>query len=314
MLMPAANAKAAAPARRSRRRADSPSTNAPRAPSIQRAHTDPREPREPPPTARLPATSPAPPPRRRQDLTQLTFLHEPGVLSSLQARYGRGDIYTYTGSILIAVNPFCPAPGLYGPESLRAYASATGGLSDLPPHVYAVASSAWRAMRESGRGQAVLVTGESGAGKTETSKHVMRCLARMGAVSSSSAGSDAGPKAAGAGGGTAVERRVLESNPLLEAFGNAKTVRNDNSSRFGKVRRPHPLLHAARSGRCCALADSEALLVRAGSAASHRPSRRAGLRRPQNPPKSSPNLQTPPKTRSTWRSSLMRPARSRAPR
>lgn len=93
-----------------------------------------------------------------QDLTKLTFLHEPGVLAALRRRHADDSIYTYTGAILIAVNPFAPLPHLYGPPVMTQYAKA-GDLTDLPPHVYAIATAAYRQMRESGKGQAILVTG-----------------------------------------------------------------------------------------------------------------------------------------------------------
>ncbi|EFJ51474.1 type XI myosin heavy chain MyoB [Volvox carteri f. nagariensis] len=156
--------------------------------------------------------------RTLQDMTALSFLHEPGVLWNLQSRYKRGDIYTYTGSILIAVNPFRPVPHLYGANVIDQYRSSPR--EQLPPHVYATACAAFRNMIRDGAGQAILVTGESGAGKTETAKLIMACLTHLGAQHSSSRHSGAGA--------------ILESNPLLEAFGNAKTLRNNNSSRFGK--------------------------------------------------------------------------------
>lgn len=140
----------------------------------------------------------------------------------LQARYQLDDIYTYTGSILIAVNPFASMPHLYGPHMMEQYQGRN--LGDLSPHVYAVADSAYRQMRRDSRSQSILVSGESGAGKTETSKLLMQYLAWVGGYT------DGGSMTSS----RSVEEQVLESNPLLEAFGNAKTVRNDNSSRFGK--------------------------------------------------------------------------------
>lgn len=93
-----------------------------------------------------------------QDMTRLSYLHEPGVLWNIKSRYTYDDIYTYTGSILIAVNPFQALPGLYGRAQMDAYSS--GGPTDLqglPPHVYAIASAAYRRMRAEGKGQAILV-------------------------------------------------------------------------------------------------------------------------------------------------------------
>ncbi|KAF8098341.1 hypothetical protein N665_0268s0010 [Sinapis alba] len=152
------------------------------------------------------------------DMTKLAYLHEAGVLYNLQRRYALNDIYTYTGSILIAVNPFKKLPHLYNGYMMEQYKGAPFG--ELSPHVFAVAEVAYRAMIDDSRSQSILVSGESGAGKTETTKLIMQYLTYVGGRASE--------------GDRNVEQQVLESNPLLEAFGNAKTVRNDNSSRFGK--------------------------------------------------------------------------------
>ncbi|CAB80037.1 myosin-like protein [Arabidopsis thaliana] len=152
------------------------------------------------------------------DMTKLTYLHEAGVLYNLQRRYALNDIYTYTGSILIAVNPFKKLPHLYNGHMMEQYMGAPFG--ELSPHVFAVSDVAYRAMIDDSRSQSILVSGESGAGKTETTKLIMQYLTFVGGRATDDDRS--------------VEQQVLESNPLLEAFGNAKTVRNDNSSRFGK--------------------------------------------------------------------------------
>ncbi|CAM8976689.1 unnamed protein product [Rhodiola kirilowii] len=158
------------------------------------------------------------PPSGVDDMTRLAYLHEPGVLQNLKSRYDINEIYTYTGSILIAINPFIRLPHLYDVHMMEQYKGADIG--ELSPHPFAIADSAYRVMVNEGKSQAVLVSGESGAGKTETTKLLMRYLAYMGGRAAS--------------GGRSVEQKVLESNPVLEAFGNAKTVRNNNSSRFGK--------------------------------------------------------------------------------
>ncbi|KAG0457447.1 hypothetical protein HPP92_022604 [Vanilla planifolia] len=152
------------------------------------------------------------------DMTKLAYLHEPGVLQNLRSRYEMNEIYTYTGSILIAVNPFRRLPHLYDTHMMEQYMGATFG--ELSPHVFAVADAAYRLMINEGVSQSILVSGESGAGKTESTKMLMRYLAYMGGRVATEE--------------RTVEQKVLESNPVLEAFGNAKTVRNNNSSRFGK--------------------------------------------------------------------------------
>ncbi|MFS7902386.1 putative myosin ATPase [Helianthus anomalus] len=158
------------------------------------------------------------PPCGVDDMTKLAYLHEPGVLNNLRSRYDINEIYTYTGSILIAVNPFTRLPHLYDSHMMAQYKGAAFG--ELSPHPFAVADAAYRVMINEGISQSILVSGESGAGKTESTKQLMRYLAYMGGRASTD--------------GRSVEQKVLESNPVLEAFGNAKTVRNNNSSRFGK--------------------------------------------------------------------------------
>ncbi|EES03165.2 hypothetical protein BDA96_03G215100 [Sorghum bicolor] len=158
------------------------------------------------------------PPGGVDDMTRLSYLHEPGVLQNLATRYELNEIYTYTGSILIAVNPFQRLPHLYDTHMMEQYKGADFG--ELSPHVFAIADTAYRAMINEGKSNSILVSGESGAGKTETTKMLMRYLAHLGGRSGVE--------------GRTVEQQVLESNPVLEAFGNAKTVRNNNSSRFGK--------------------------------------------------------------------------------
>ncbi|XP_021770214.1 myosin-9-like [Chenopodium quinoa] len=152
------------------------------------------------------------------DMTKLSYLHEPGVLQNLGTRYALNEIYTYTGNILIAVNPFQRLPHIYDTQMMNHYKGAA--LGELSPHVFALGDVAFRAMMNEGKSNSILVSGESGAGKTETTKMLMRYLAYLGGRAATE--------------GRTVEQQVLESNPVLEAFGNAKTVRNNNSSRFGK--------------------------------------------------------------------------------
>ncbi|XP_066258344.1 unconventional myosin-XV isoform X2 [Euwallacea similis] len=161
--------------------------------------------------------------RRRQDLgnegvedmIQLTDLHEAALLWNLKLRYDRNLIYTYAGSILVAVNPYRMFDGCYGIESAQKYRGKIIG--ELPPHLFASAASAYAALPSP---QVVVISGESGSGKTESTKLVMQYLAAV---------APSAPR-----GQALVTEQILEATPLLEAFGNARTVRNDNSSRFGK--------------------------------------------------------------------------------
>ncbi|CAL5354342.1 unnamed protein product [Camellia sinensis] len=139
------------------------------------------------------------------DLMQLSYLNEPSVLYNLQYRYNQDVIYTKAGPVLVAINPFKKVR-LYGDNYIEAYKRK----STESPHVYAITDTAIREMRRGDEG------GESGAGKTETAKIAMQYLAAL-------------------GGGSGIEYEILKTNPILEAFGNAKTSRNDNSSRFGKL-------------------------------------------------------------------------------
>ena len=150
------------------------------------------------------------------DLIKLQFLDEPNIIHNLRVRYNEDKIYTYTGPILISINPWKRLP-IYGRELLEQYRGKF--MSTMPPHVFAVAEFAYKSMIANNKNQSILISGESGAGKTEATKIVMQYMAVV-----------SGSKARG----LQTEQRVLETNPLLEAFGNAKTLRNDNSSRFGK--------------------------------------------------------------------------------
>lgn len=160
------------------------------------------------------------------DNTELMYLSEPTLLHNLCVRYASDQIYTFTGSILIALNPFRNIDGLYGEAIMARYQGHS--LGSMPPHPYALADHAWRLMRATGQSQSLVISGESGAGKTETAKVMMRYLTNVGGV--------AVPPASGA---LPLTERILRSNPVLEAFGNAKTSRNNNSSRFGKFLEVH---------------------------------------------------------------------------
>ncbi|KAJ4731501.1 Myosin-related family protein [Rhynchospora pubera] len=145
------------------------------------------------------------------DLMQLSYLHEPSVLYNLQYRYDQDIIYTKAGPVLVAINPFKKVR-LYGNDFIEGYKRQKMD----KPHVYAIADAAIREMKRDEVNQSIIISGESGAGKTETAKIAMQYLASL-------------------GGGSGIEYEILQTNPILEAFGNAKTARNNNSSRFGKL-------------------------------------------------------------------------------
>jgi myosin heavy subunit len=151
-------------------------------------------------------------------------VNEPIILHNLRQRFIKDNIYTYVSSILVALNPFRMLP-IYLPEVLDKYKDR--GSRNQPPHIYAIADNAYANLMADFKDQAVVISGESGAGKTETMKLVLQFLAEA-SGRASSAGAKDGEKT------ESLEQQVLKSNPLMEAFGNAKTTRNNNSSRFGK--------------------------------------------------------------------------------
>ncbi|KAI2506407.1 myosin-kinesin ATPase superfamily-like protein [Fragilaria crotonensis] len=160
-----------------------------------------------------------------QDLTSLSHLHEPAVVYCLRKRYEADLIYTYTGRILLALNPFRQIQSLYGQQVIEKYRQDSSSVQDRPPHVYATAQDAYSAMLREGQNQSILVSGESGAGKTVTTKIILGYLTTL---SKWKVIESAGETTGG------IESQVVHSNPILESFGNARTLRNDNSSRFGK--------------------------------------------------------------------------------
>ena len=194
------------------------------------------------------------------DLVSLTHLHEPAVVHCLRKRYEMNQIYTATGPILLAINPFKTLRGLYSEDAMQLYyergerGPEGGGGGDhiyLSPHVYGLADRTYRDMMVSlelveGGGrrsaassdikvdQSVIISGESGAGKTVSTKFIMQYLAALSKRSSGEASSGDSSADASKRSKSDIEQQVLQSNPIMESFGNARTIRNDNSSRFGK--------------------------------------------------------------------------------
>ncbi|GIY03633.1 myosin heavy chain, non-muscle [Caerostris extrusa] len=162
------------------------------------------------------------PPRfnKVEDMAELTCLNEPSVLYNLKDRYYSGLIYTYSGLFCVVVNPYKKLP-IYTEKVIELYKGKKR--HEVPPHIFAVTDGAYRSMLQDREDQSILCTGESGAGKTENTKKVIQYLAY---VASSK------PRSSSASHSGELEQQLLQANPILEAFGNAKTVKNDNSSRF----------------------------------------------------------------------------------
>lgn len=155
-----------------------------------------------------------------EDNCALMYLNEATLLNNIRIRYSKDKIYTYVANILIAVNPYYEIKDMYSSKTIKSYQGKSLGV--MPPHVFAIADKAFRDMKVLKQSQSIIVSGESGAGKTESTKYLLRYLCDLW-------GSAAGP----------IEQRILDANPVLEAFGNAKTTRNNNSSRFGKFMEVH---------------------------------------------------------------------------
>nr|XP_033500849.1 myosin-4-like [Epinephelus lanceolatus] len=181
-----------------------------------------------------------------EDMVMMTHLHEPAVLFNLKERYAAWMIYTYSGLFCVTVNPYKWLP-VYNPEVVRAYKGKKR--MEVPPHIFALSDNAYQFMLTDRENQSILITGESGAGKTVNTKRVIQYFATI-AVSAEKK-KETISKIKGT-----LEDQIIQANPLLEAFGNAKTMRNDNSSRFGKFIR----IHFGTTGKL-ASADIETYLL-----------------------------------------------------
>uniref|UniRef100_A0A2K5JFJ7 Myosin heavy chain 13 n=1 Tax=Colobus angolensis palliatus TaxID=336983 RepID=A0A2K5JFJ7_COLAP len=181
-----------------------------------------------------------------EDMAMMTHLHEPAVLYNLKERYAAWMIYTYSGLFCVTVNPYKWLP-VYNPEVVAAYRGKKR--QEAPPHIFSISDNAYQFMLTDRDNQSILITGESGAGKTVNTKRVIQYFATIAVTG------DKKKETPGKMQGT-LEDQIIQANPLLEAFGNAKTVRNDNSSRFGKFIR----IHFGATGKL-ASADIETYLL-----------------------------------------------------
>ncbi|XP_018408819.1 PREDICTED: myosin-4-like isoform X2 [Nanorana parkeri] len=181
-----------------------------------------------------------------EDMAMMTHLNEASVLYNLKERYAAWMIYTYSGLFCVTVNPYKWLP-VYNPEVVGGYRGKKR--MEAPPHIFSISDNAYQFMNTDRENQSVLITGESGAGKTVNTKRVIQYFATIAAIG------EAGKKKETSNKGT-LEDQIIQANPLLEAFGNAKTLRNDNSSRFGKFIR----IHFGTTGKL-ASADIETYLL-----------------------------------------------------
>ncbi|KAL2100499.1 hypothetical protein ACEWY4_004893 [Coilia grayii] len=197
--------------------------------------------------------SPMNPPKfdKIEDMAMMTHLNEASVLYNLKERYAAWMIYTYSGLFCVTVNPYKWLP-VYDPVVVAAYRGKKR--MEAPPHIFSVSDNAYQFMLQDRENQSVLITGESGAGKTVNTKRVIQYFATI-AVAGGDKKKQEQPQASGKLQGS-LEDQIIAANPLLEAYGNAKTVRNDNSSRFGKFIR----IHFGTSGKL-ASADIETYLL-----------------------------------------------------
>ncbi|XP_042858717.1 myosin heavy chain, muscle-like, partial [Penaeus japonicus] len=190
-----------------------------------------------------------------EDVSNLTFLNDPSVFYVLKSRYQARLIYTYSGLFCIAVNPYKRYP-IYTNRTVKIYQGKRR--NEVPPHLFAICDGAYANMMQDRQNQSMLITGESGAGKTENTKKVLSYFANVGATEKKE-----GEKKQN------LEDQIIQTNPILEAYGNAKTTRNDNSSRFGKFIRVHFAPNGKLSG-----ADIEVYLLEKARVISQSPAER----------------------------------------
>uniref|UniRef100_A0A158R688 Myosin motor domain-containing protein n=1 Tax=Syphacia muris TaxID=451379 RepID=A0A158R688_9BILA len=171
---------------------------------------------------------------KTEDMSNLTFLNDASVLHNLRARYKAMLIYTYSGLFCVVINPYKRLP-IYTDSVARMFMGKRR--NEMPPHLFAVSDEAFRNMLQNHENQSMLITGESGAGKTENTKKVIAYFASVGASQQEAAGANKDLKPGEKK--VTLEDQIVQTNPVLEAFGNARTVRNNNSSRFGKFIRIH---------------------------------------------------------------------------
>ncbi|XP_059125395.1 myosin-1 isoform X5 [Peromyscus eremicus] len=183
-----------------------------------------------------------------EDMAMMTHLHEPAVLYNLKERYAAWMIYTYSGLFCVTVNPYKWLP-VYNAEVVAAYRGKKR--QEAPPHIFSISDNAYQFMLTDRENQSILITGESGAGKTVNTKRVIQYFATIAVTGEKKKEEAPSGKMQGT-----LEDQIISANPLLEAFGNAKTVRNDNSSRFGKFIR----IHFGTTGKL-ASADIETYLL-----------------------------------------------------
>ncbi|KAH0511541.1 Myosin-1 [Microtus ochrogaster] len=183
-----------------------------------------------------------------EDMAMMTHLHEPAVLYNLKERYAAWMIYTYSGLFCVTVNPYKWLP-VYNAEVVAAYRGKKR--QEAPPHIFSISDNAYQFMLTDRENQSILITGESGAGKTVNTKRVIQYFATIAVTGEKKKEEATSGKMQGT-----LEDQIISANPLLEAFGNAKTVRNDNSSRFGKFIR----IHFGATGKL-ASADIETYLL-----------------------------------------------------